>query len=102
MTAVEDHGRLLADLTQITKNGFQQQRSSPPQLPRTPAMEGDDLEMISRKDTPWTPITGSDMILSWAVFPQEKLFSTFPASAYAEKPNLYDLGTCKVFLSANI
>ncbi|KIX04789.1 uncharacterized protein Z518_05660 [Rhinocladiella mackenziei CBS 650.93] len=42
---------------------------------------------MSRKDIPWNPITGSDMILRWSVFPREKPVSTFPVSAYAEKPN---------------
>ncbi|KAL7783603.1 hypothetical protein V8C37DRAFT_397002 [Trichoderma ceciliae] len=85
LTAVEEQGRLLSKLTESGKNGFQQR---PDQIPRLLDMDGDNLETVSRKDTPWTPITGSDMILSWSVFPQEKPVSTFPSSEYAEKPKL--------------
>ena len=55
-------------------------------------VEDDDLETLSRRDVTWTPITGSDMILSWAVFPRDKPASTFPASAYSQKPNPYAFG----------
>lgn len=55
-------------------------------------VEDDDLETLSRRDVTWTPITGSDMILSWSVFPRDKPASTFPASAYAQKPNPYAFG----------
>lgn len=91
LTAVEEQGRLLSDIAEGTKNGLQQR---PDQLLRLSDMDGDNLETISRKDTPWTPITGSDMILSWSVFPREKLVSTFPSSEYAEKPKPSDLGMC--------
>ena len=49
-----------------------------------------DLEIISRNDTPKTPITGSDMILSWPIFPRNKPVHTFPAYAYAEKEKNID------------
>lgn len=49
-----------------------------------------DLETISRNDTPKTPITGSDMILSWPIFPRNKPVHTFPAYAYAEKEKNID------------
>lgn len=59
-------------------------------------VEDDDLETLSRRDVTWTPITGSDMILSWAVFPRDKPASTFPASAYSQKPNPYAFGKSKL------
>ncbi|EED17953.1 conserved hypothetical protein [Talaromyces stipitatus ATCC 10500] len=49
-----------------------------------------DLERISRNDTPKTPITGSDMILRWPIFPRNKPVDTFPAYAYAEKEKNVD------------
>lgn len=62
-------------------------------------MDGDNLETLSRKDTPWTPITGSDMILKWSVFPQEKPVGTFPSSEYAEKAKPSNLGRCRCWYS---
>ncbi|KAL7816114.1 hypothetical protein V8C44DRAFT_324015 [Trichoderma aethiopicum] len=87
--AVEEQGRLLAALSEGARDGLQQQR--PDQLARLLDMDGENLETMSRKDTPWTPITGSDMILSWSVFPQERPVSTFPSTEYAEKPKPSDL-----------
>ena len=49
---------------------------------------------MSRKDISWTRITGSDMILSWSVFPAKKPVDTFPAAAYVEKPHPLTLGMC--------
>lgn len=91
LTAVEEQGRLLSSLSE---NGFQP-RPDQHQMSRLLDVEGDNLETMSRKDTPWTPITGSDMILGWSVFPQERPVSTFPSSEYAEKPKPSDLGTCQ-------
>lgn len=51
-----------------------------------------DPESISRNDAPNTPITGSDMILNWPIFPKEKPVSTFPMTAYSEKPDRYQTG----------
>jgi hypothetical protein len=51
-----------------------------------------DPESISRNDAPKTPITGSDMILSWPIFPKEKPVSTFPMTAYSEKPDRFQTG----------
>lgn len=51
-----------------------------------------DPESISRNDAPKTPITGSDMILSWPIFPKEKPVSTFPMAAYSEKPDRLQTG----------
>ncbi|KAJ5286052.1 Glycoside hydrolase superfamily [Penicillium chrysogenum] len=48
-----------------------------------------DPESISRNDALKTPITGSDMILSWPIFPKEKSVSTFPMAAYSEKPDRF-------------
>ncbi|EGR49689.1 uncharacterized protein TRIREDRAFT_121121 [Trichoderma reesei QM6a] len=87
--AVEEQGRLLAALAEGGRNGLHQQR--PDQLARLLDMDGENLETMSRKDTPWTPITGSDMILGWSVFPQERPVSTFPATEFAEKPKPSDL-----------
>lgn len=47
---------------------------------------------MSRKDVSWTPITGSDKILAWAVFPLEKPVTTLPMSAYKSKPNPFSHG----------
>ncbi|UKZ74653.1 hypothetical protein TrVFT333_002323 [Trichoderma virens FT-333] len=91
LTAVEEQGRLLSSLSEAGRNGLQPR---PDQLARLLDMDGDNLETMSRKDTPWTPITGSDMILGWSVFPQERPVSTFPSSEYAEKPKPSDLGRC--------
>lgn len=93
LTAVEEQGRLLSSLTDGGRNGL------PPstdhmQLLRQLDMDGDNLETLSRKDTPWTPITGSDMILNWSVFPQEKPVGTFPSSEYTEKAKPSHLGRC--------
>ncbi|PNP47807.1 hypothetical protein THARTR1_10492 [Trichoderma harzianum] len=88
LTAVEEQGRLLSSLSEGGRNGLQPR---PEQLSRLLDMDGDNLETMSRKDTPWTPITGSDMILGWSVFPQERPVSTFPSSEYAEKPKPSDL-----------
>jgi hypothetical protein len=51
-----------------------------------------DSESISRNDAPKTPITGSDMILSWPIFPKEKPASTFPMAAYSEKQDRFQTG----------
>ncbi|KAI9376197.1 hypothetical protein BJX61DRAFT_531032 [Aspergillus egyptiacus] len=58
------------------------------QQPLAP-IETQDPELISRNDTLKTPITGSDMILSWPIFPQERPVSTFPPSAFEEKPDRF-------------
>jgi hypothetical protein len=94
--AVEEQGRLLAALAEGGRNGLHQQR--PDQLARLLDMDGENLETMSRKDTPWTPITGSDMILGWSVFPQERPVSTFPATEFAEKPKPSDLGMFQMSL----
>jgi hypothetical protein len=78
LTAVEAQGRLLSSLTEGGRNG----------LPRSD-------QLLRLMDTPWTPITGSDMILNWSVFPQEKPVGTFPSSEYTEKTKPSDLGRCK-------
>lgn len=89
LTAVEEQGRLLSSLTEGGRNGLPQRSD---QLLRLLDMDGDNLETLSRKDTPWTPITGSDMILNWSVFPQEKPVGTFPSSEYTEKAKPSHLG----------
>lgn len=92
LAAIDNQGRVLSDLAQSTKDGLRQQPSPHPS--QFSATEDDDLETMSRKDISWTSITGSDMILSWAVFPAEKPVDTFPAAAYVEKPHLLALGMC--------
>ncbi|KEF60106.1 uncharacterized protein A1O9_04956 [Exophiala aquamarina CBS 119918] len=89
LAAIDNQGRVLSDLAQSTKDGLRQQPSPHPS--QFSATEDDDLETMSRKDISWTSITGSDMILSWAVFPAEKPVDTFPAAAYVEKPHLLAL-----------
>ncbi|KAL7894290.1 hypothetical protein HDV63DRAFT_396774 [Trichoderma sp. SZMC 28014] len=85
LTAVEEQGRLLSSLAEGGRNALQPRPDDHMQLLRQLDMDGDNLETLSRKDTPWTPITGSDMILNWSVFPQEKPVGTFPSSEYTEK-----------------
>ncbi|KAL4734992.1 glycosyl hydrolase family 3 N terminal domain-containing protein [Aspergillus similis] len=53
------------------------------------SVEPQDTELISRNDTLRTPITGSDMILSWPIFPQDRPVSTFPPAAFEEKPDRF-------------
>ncbi|KAL2870934.1 uncharacterized protein BJX67DRAFT_210929 [Aspergillus lucknowensis] len=48
-----------------------------------------DPELISRNDALKTPITGSDMILGWPIFPQERPVSTFPPAAFEEKSDRF-------------
>ncbi|KAL4997911.1 hypothetical protein BDV10DRAFT_79575 [Aspergillus recurvatus] len=55
-------------------------------------VEPQDTELISRNDTLRTPITGSDMILSWPIFPQERPVSTFPPAAFEEKSDRFPTG----------
>ncbi|KAL4979771.1 hypothetical protein BDW66DRAFT_127218 [Aspergillus desertorum] len=54
-------------------------------------VEPQHTELISRNDTLRTPITGSDMILSWPIFPQERPVSTFPPAAFEEKPDRFPI-----------
>lgn len=84
MTAIENQGRLLQEFTQTPRNSISPRE--PPQV-QSLVIEDGDLEMMSRKDVSWTPITGSDKILEWAVFPPEKPVPTLPMSAYEPKPN---------------
>lgn len=95
LAAIDSQGRVLSDLAQNSKDGLRQQPSPHPS--QFSVIEEDDLEAMSRKDIPWTPITGSDMILSWSVFPAEKPVDTFPAAAYVEKPHMLVLGMCNPF-----
>lgn len=85
LAAIDNQGRVLSDLAQTSKDGLRQQPSPHPS--QFSVIEDDDLETMSRKDISWTPITGSDMILSWSVFPTKKPVDTFPAAAYVEKPH---------------
>lgn len=86
MSAIDDQGRLLRELAQGTKDGFNQT----PRASTSVSHEShDEMEMMSRKDVLWTPITGADKLLSWSVFPQERPVSTLPASVHTPKPNPY-------------
>lgn len=91
LTAVEKQERLLSDLVENNGSAVQNRSELNSSIP---GVEGEDLETLSRRDTPWTPITGSDMILSWSVFPRERPVTTFPSSAYSEKPKLPTIGMC--------
>ncbi|KAJ5882605.1 uncharacterized protein N7529_001277 [Penicillium soppii] len=84
LEAVERQERLLADSLSLNRAPplFSQQPSPSP-------VDEVDPESISRNDAPKTPITGSDMILSWPIFPKEKPVSTFPMTAYSEKPDRF-------------
>ena len=93
LAAIDSQGRVLSDIAQSSKDGLTRQQQSPhPSQSQFSAVEDDDFETMSRKDIAWTPITGSDMILNWGVFPTKKPVSTFPEAAYMEKPNLRALG----------
>ncbi|KAJ5817486.1 Glycoside hydrolase superfamily [Penicillium robsamsonii] len=84
LDAVERQERLLAESLSVSRAPplFSQQASPSP-------VDEVDPESISRNDALKTPITGSDMILSWPIFPQEKPVSTFPMTAYSEKPDRF-------------
>ena len=100
LSAIESQGRLLSDIAQTTREGVfhhhqqqqQQQQQHSPRPSHSSVLEQDDPETMSRKDVPWTPITGSDKILDWAVFPADKPVRTLPASVYRVKPNPYAFG----------
>ncbi|KAL3474583.1 glycosyl hydrolase family 3 N terminal domain-containing protein [Aspergillus californicus] len=92
LDAVERQERLLTEsLAGPLSTSLQQplyhqhQDQHQPQHP----IEVQDTELISRNDTLKTPITGSDMILNWPIFPQERPVSTFPPSAFEEKPDRF-------------
>lgn len=88
LDAVERQERLLSEnLTASKAQTFPVQQASPS------SVEDVDPESISRNDAPKTPITGSDMILSWPIFPKDKPVSTFPISAHSEKPDRFQTGT---------
>ena len=86
MSAIDDQGRLLRELAEGTKDGSNQ---TPRASTSVSHETHDDLEMMSRKDVPWTPITGADKLLSWSVFPQERPVTTLPASVHTPKLNPY-------------
>ncbi|CAI7622330.1 unnamed protein product [Penicillium pancosmium] len=84
LDAVERQERLLSQTLSLNQGPplFSQQASPSP-------VDEIDPESISRNDAPKTPITGSDMILSWPIFPEKKPASTFPMTAYSEKPDRF-------------
>ncbi|OQE12878.1 hypothetical protein PENFLA_c060G01747 [Penicillium flavigenum] len=84
LDAVERQERLLSESLSLNRGPplFSQQASPSP-------VDEVDPESISRNDALKTPITGSDMILSWPIFPKEKSVSTFPMAAYSEKPDRF-------------
>ncbi|KAF7715298.1 Fungal Zn(2)-Cys(6) binuclear cluster domain-containing protein [Penicillium ucsense] len=84
LDAVERQERLLsANLVSSQGQALATQLASPSSI------EDVDPESISRNDAPKTPITGSDMILSWPIFPKDKPVSTFPMTAHSEKPDRF-------------
>ncbi|KAL3492245.1 hypothetical protein BJX62DRAFT_224726 [Aspergillus germanicus] len=92
LDSVERQERLLAEtLGASPPSHFPAQQ--PQQLPsyhqQLPPIDAEDTELISRNDALKTPITGSDMILGWPIFPQEKPISTFPPAAFEEKPDRF-------------
>ena len=97
MTAIENQSQVLQGIAEAT-NG------SSPHRPAVASVALDnqhdtknDLESISRKDVSWTPITASDKILEWVVFPEDKLASTPPISVY-EAYEAIELGSGKLNL----
>lgn len=87
LDAVERQERLLSESLSLYRGPpiFPQQASPSP-------VDEVDPESISRNDAPNTPITGSNMILSWPIFPKEKPVSPFPMAAYSEKPDRFQTG----------
>lgn len=95
LTAIENQGRVLENIAQSTRySGVQEHtpRAARPSSDEDDGDDDDDLETLSRKDVSWTPITGSDKVLDWGVFPPEKPVSTLPVSAYRSKPNPFSHG----------
>lgn len=87
LDAVERQERILTESLSLNRGHplFSQQASPSP-------VDEVDTESISRNDAPTTPITGSDMILNWPIFPKDKPVSTFPMVAYSEKPDAFQTG----------
>ena len=102
LTAIENQGHLLRSVSRSVEDGFarrQQQAVRPDRLPVHGQEDenGDDdgendLETLSREDTPWTPIASAEQILDWAVFPSERPPISLPPSAYEVKLNLFAPG----------
>lgn len=91
--AIENQGHLLSEVMQMSREtAHHQSPYSTSHHSQVQALEDDDPETVSRKDVRWTPITGSDKILQWAVFPREKPVQTLPESAFIAKPNHWALG----------
>ncbi|KAL4869506.1 hypothetical protein BDV12DRAFT_185192 [Aspergillus spectabilis] len=88
LESVERQERLLTDTLGATSPLPLQQSQQVTNFFQSP-IETDDTELISRNDTLKTPITGSDMILNWPIFPQEKPVSPFPPAAFEEKPDRF-------------
>ncbi|KAL4787305.1 glycosyl hydrolase family 3 N terminal domain-containing protein [Aspergillus varians] len=96
LDSVERQERLLTDTLEAATGRPSTLSFQQPQRPEQPfaglfqsPVEPQDTELISRNDTLKTPITGSDMILSWPIFPQEKPVPTFPPAAFEEKPDRF-------------
>ncbi|VUC35044.1 unnamed protein product [Clonostachys rosea] len=87
LKAIEDQGDLIASLSSQGRFGNYNTNNHPlHQLNHEPS---DDMEAHSRKDVPSTPITASDDILRWCVFPADKPVRTLPASVFSGKQNPY-------------
>ncbi|KAG9250354.1 uncharacterized protein F5Z01DRAFT_629750 [Emericellopsis atlantica] len=101
LSALENQSQLLSEVAQSTAHNIHlqqhhqhhHQQQSPQSSHHPPALDDDDPENMSRKDVPWTPITGSDKILNWIVFPRERPAQTLPPSAFVAKPNHWALET---------
>ncbi|KAK1145189.1 hypothetical protein N8T08_004622 [Aspergillus melleus] len=90
LEAVERQETLLAETLAVNRDNIPIPQ---PQIDSTlPPAEEEDPESISRNDALKTPITGSDMILAWPIFPEKKPVTTFPASAFSEKPDRFQPG----------
>jgi hypothetical protein len=95
LDSVERQERLLAETLGASPPSHfpaQQPRQLPSYHQQLPPIDAEDTELISRNDALKTPITGSDMILGWPIFPQEKPISTFPPAAFEEKPDRFQAG----------
>ncbi|CAI6094214.1 unnamed protein product [Clonostachys chloroleuca] len=90
LKAIEDQGQLIANLSAqggLSNNSTNRHPSGPHDIQFDET--GDEIEAHSRKDVLSTPITASDDILKWNVFPADKPIRTFPASVFSAKMSPY-------------
>jgi hypothetical protein len=93
LKAIEDQGQLIANLSVQGGLSNNSTNGHPPEPHDLHVDEtGDEIEAHSRKDVLSTPITASDDILKWNVFPADEPIRTLPASVFSAKMNPYSNG----------